>query len=44
VIVLLMAVSRVYSGSHWTSDVVGGLCLGLALGFVAVAIQRGAAR
>ena len=38
--VALMAVSRVYSASHWTSDVVGGLCLGVVLGFVASATQR----
>lgn len=44
IIVLLMAVSRVYSASHWTSDVVGGLCLGLAIGFAAVAIERRTAR
>ncbi len=40
VIVVLMGLSRVYSASHWTSDVVGGLCLGLTLGFVAIVVGR----
>ena len=44
VLVALMAVSRVYSASHWTSDVVGGICLGLALFGVALFIERRAAR
>lgn len=44
ILVLLMAVSRVWSASHWTSDVIGGLCLGAALGALAVAVQLGARR
>ncbi len=39
-LVTLMALSRVYSASHWTSDVIGGLCLGAGLGGVAVLIDR----
>jgi len=27
----LMAFTRVYSASHWASDVIGGVCLGAAL-------------
>jgi len=31
ILVAAMAFTRVYSASHWLSDVVGGLCLGAAL-------------
>ena len=35
VLVPLMAFTRIYSASHWASDVIGGLCLGTALAGVA---------
>jgi membrane-associated phospholipid phosphatase len=37
----LIAVSRVYTGQHWPSDVLGGLLLGAAVAWAARAISRG---
>ena len=31
-VVILMAISRIYLGEHWTSDVLGGIFLGTAMG------------
>jgi len=33
--IFLMGLTRVYLGEHWTSDVIGGSILGIAMGFLA---------
>lgn len=41
--ILAMALTRVYLNEHWTSDIIGGVFLGLAFAYVAKAIDRRAA-
>jgi undecaprenyl-diphosphatase len=48
-VVILVAISRVYLDVHWTSDVLGGVVIGMMLGFACCAIyelmrRRGVAR
>lgn len=35
ILAFLMGLTRVYLGEHWTSDVMGGLLLGIGMGFFA---------
>jgi undecaprenyl-diphosphatase len=36
----VVAYSRVYTGSHWPSDVLAGICLGLGAGFLALSLAE----
>ena len=37
---LAVAYSRVYTGSHWPSDVVAGVCLGMGVAFAAILLAE----
>src|SRR5262249_53710608 len=41
ILVVLMALTRVYLNEHWLSDVLGGFLLGMALAGVAAAVYGG---
>jgi undecaprenyl-diphosphatase len=34
-LVLIMALTRLYLNEHWASDIIGGVCLGLVLAYMA---------